>query len=314
MVRYQPIDAFRGLAILGMVFFSVTIRLSSNLPDVLRHNVWGTVHLGDFILPMFLFASGLSLSYYLQKKEKDSKTIFIKKVIRRFSILALIGISLSIFSAYGFLEMDEVMLSALLFICCVALSKFNWKIILFIIFLINLSYIALIQLDRLDIFFGHYLGGYPAALYYLPIMLAGLTIGKGIISDGVWCERNKTVIFIIFIFFILFLPFIPLNKMTASPTFIMLSILFSFLTFIIVENIISSKHSFIKLDYIGRKPLRYWLMMYIIFIIPLWFYVDITKQNLPLNINWILAIFVSLGLLIFFYMLSRLIEYINISN
>jgi len=311
MVRYQPIDAFRGIAILGMVFFSVTIRLSSSLPDVLRHNVWGSVHLGDFILPMFLFASGLSLSYYLQKEEKDRKTLFLKKVIRRFSILALVGISLSIFSAYGFLEMDEVMLSALLFLICVALSKLNWKAFLIIIFLINISYIVLIQFDRLDIFFGHYLGGYPAALYYLPVMLTGLTLGKGIISDGLWCERNKIVIFIIFTFFILFLPFIPLNKMTASPTFIMLSILLSFLIFIIFENIISSKHSFKKLEYIGRKPLRYWLMMYVIFIIPLWFYADFTKQNLPLDINWIIAIFVSLGLLILFYTISRLIEYIN---
>ena len=54
--------------------------------------------------------------------------------------------------------------------------------------------------------------------------------------------------------------------------------------------------------------------MYIIFIIPLWFYVDFTKQNLPLDINWIIAILVSFGLLILFYMISRLIEYINISN
>jgi hypothetical protein len=210
--------------------------------------------------------------------------------------------------------MDEVMLSAILFLCCVALSKLNWKLILLIIFLINLSYISLIQLDRLDIFFGHYLGGYPSALYYLPVMLIGLTLGKGIISDGFWCERNKIVIFIIFIFFILFLPFVQINKMTASPTFIMLSILFSFLIFTIVENIISSKHNFTKLKYIGRKPLRYWLMMYIVFIIPLWFYVDFTKQNLPLDINWIIAILVSIGLLILFYKISCSIEYINISN
>ena len=69
-----------------------------------------------------------------------------------------------------------------------------------------------------------------------------------------------------------------------------------------------------RLESIGRKPLRYWLMMYIVFLIPLWFYADFTKQNFPLDINWILAILVSLGLLILFYMFSRLIEYINISN
>ena len=54
-----------------MVFFTVTLRLSSDLPDPLRHNVWGSLHLGDFVLPMFLFASGLSLAYFLQKREKE---------------------------------------------------------------------------------------------------------------------------------------------------------------------------------------------------------------------------------------------------
>ena len=314
MVRYKPIDAFRGLAILGMVFFTVTLRLSRDLPDVLRHNVWASVHIGDFILPMFLFASGLSLAYYLQKKEKDKKSILFLKVIRRFTILALIGVSLSIFSAYGFLEMDEVMLSAILFICCVALAKLNWKIILCIIFFINISYIALMQLDKLNIFIGHYLGGYSAALYYLPIMLTGLVIGKGIISNGLWCKSNKTIIIMIFIFFIFFLVFIPLNKMTASPSFIMLSILFSFLIFTIVDSIISINKSLNRLEYFGRKPLRYWLIMYIIFIIPLWFYIELSKQSLPLNIIWYIAILISLVLIMIFYIISRIIEYIDISD
>jgi len=314
MVRYQPIDAFRGIAILGMVFFTVTLRLSSNLPDILRHNVWGSVHIGDFILPMFLFASGLSLAYYLEKKDKDKKSMLFKKVVRRFITLALIGISLSIFSAYGFLEMDEVMLNAILFICCVALSKLNWKIILCIIFIINLSYIALLQPDKLDIFVGHYLGGYPAALYYLPVMLAGLVIGKEIISNGLWSRKNKLFIFIIFVFFIFFTIFIPLNKMTASPSFVMLSILFSFLVLAIVNSIMSINKSLNILEYFGRKPLRYWLIMYIIFIIPLWFYIEFSKQSLPLNIMWYLAIFISLGIIIIFFIISRIIEYIAISN
>ena len=146
MNRDHSIDAFRGLSIIGMVFFTVILRLSSNLPDILRHNVWGTVHLGDFILPMFLFASGLSLAYYLKKRENEKKNVFLQSILLRFGKLALVGISLSIFSAYGFLEMDEVMLSALLFIACVVLSKLNWKILIGIIFVINLSYIFLIHL------------------------------------------------------------------------------------------------------------------------------------------------------------------------
>ena len=314
MNRDHSIDSFRGIAIIGMVFFTITLRLSSNLPEILRHNVWGSVHLGDFILPMFLFASGLSLAYFLKKREKEKKNVFLQSILLRFGKLALVGISLSIFSAYGFLEMDEVMLSAILFIACIALSKLNWKILIGIIFFINLSYISLIYFDMTSIFVGHYLGGYPAALYYLPVMLTGLVIGKGIISKRLWCGSNQIIIWSTFIFLLIFLIFIPLNKMTATPSFVMLSVLFSFLIFVVMAEINSKIGSLKRLESIGRKPLRYWLMMYIVFLIPLWFYADFTKQNFPLDINWILAILVSLGLLILFYMFSRLIEYINISN
>ena len=314
MVRYQPIDAFRGLAILGMVFFTATLRLSSNLPDILRHNIWETVHLGDFVLPMFLFASGLSLAYYLQKREKEKQTMFLRNVFIRFGKLALIGISLSLFSAYGFLEMDEVMLSAILFIACVILSKLNWKIIVGIIFVINLSYIALMQFNLVSIFTGHYLGGYPAALYYLPVMLTGLLIGKGIISKGVWCNSNQTVVWTTFIFFLLFLIFIPLNKMTATPSFILLSILFSFVIFATIELVLSSNIHLKRLEYIGQKPIRYWLTMYIVFLMPLWFYNELFGQGASFDIQWHIGIVISLALMLFLYLISCVIDYITISD
>ena len=314
MSRNHAIDAFRGLAILGMIFFTVTLRLSRNLPEILRHNVWGSLHLGDFVLPMFLFASGLSLAYFLKKREEEKNKILIVNVIKRFSKLAFVGVSLSFFSAYGFLEMDEVMLCALLFITCVVLSRVDWKVFLGIIFFINLSYIVLIQLDQVDIFIGHYLGGYPAALYYLPVMLTGLTIGKGIISEKFWCEKNKIFVVMIFIFFILFWAFIPINKMTASPPFIMLSILFSFLVFAVIEAAVYNIGAIRKLVYIGQKPLRYWVMMYIVFIIPLWFYVEFTRQILPLQIYWPIGIVISLGLMFFLWGVFHIIDYINVSN
>jgi len=312
--RNHAIDAFRGLAILGMVFFTVTLRLSRDLPEILRHNVWGSLHLGDFVLPMFLFASGLSLAYFLKKKEEEKNKILIVNVIKRFSKLAFVGVSLSFFSAYEFLEMDEVMLCALLFIVCVALYRLDWKVFLGIIFFINLSYIALMQLDQVDIFIGHYLGGYPAALYYLPVMLTGLTIGKGIISEKFWCEKNKIFVVVIFIFFILFWVFIPVNKLTASPPFIMLSILFSFLVFAVIEATVYNMGAMSKLEDIGKKPLRYWVMMYIVFIIPLWFYVEFTRQTLPLQIYWPISIAISLGLMFFLWGVFHIIDYINVSN
>lgn len=312
MVRYLPIDAFRGLTILGMVFFTVTLRLSSDLPEPLRHNVWGSLHLGDFVLPMFLFASGLSLAYFLQRREKEETKIFLRNVFGRFGKLAALGVLLSFFSAYWFLEMDEVMLSALLFIICIALHKLNWKINLGIIFFINVSYIALIQLDMVTIFIGHYLGGYPAALYYLPVMLVGLMIGKAIISKKLWCEQNAITVLIIGAFFVIFWGLIPINKLTATPSFIMLSILFSFLVFALIERISRKIQSAKELEYLGRKPIRYWILMYLVFIIPLWFYIEVSELTSPLSLHWPFGILISLGLMVLFWGVSHLIDYTTI--
>ena len=311
MNRDHTIDAYRGFAIIGMVFFTATLRLSRELPEPLRHNVWGSLHLGDFILPMFLFASGLSLAYFLHKKEREEQNVFLQDVLGRFGKLILVGVLLSFFSAYGFLEMDEVILSAILFIVCVAFSKFDWKIILGIIFFINISYILIIQLGWVSIFIGHYLGGYPAALYYLPVMLIGLMLGKGIISKGLWCQRNILTILLIFVFFIIFWGFIPINKMTASPSFVMLSILFSFMVFAVLEKIVTKITSFKELEYLGRKPLRYWILMYIIFIIPLWFYIEYTGQVLPLSLPWFIGLALSLVLMLLFWVISHMIDRIN---
>jgi len=312
MDRYKTIDAFRGIAILGMIFFTVTLRLSSDLPDLLRHNVWGRLHLGDFILPMFLFASGLSLAFFIKKREKLKTSEFFKDVFIRFIKLGLIGILLSFFSAYGFLEMDEVMLCAILFIMCIIINKLDWKILMVIILLINISYLIIIHLGWDDIFIGHYLGGYPAALYYLPIMLTGLIIGKGIILKGLWCKTNKIAIALIFVLFLVFSIFVPINKMTASSSFILFSIIFSFGFFVFIEWILNDLDLFKKLEYIGRKPLRYWILMYIFFIIPLWFYIRETGESIPLQINWIVGTIFSLFLIILLLIMSYIIEYIKI--
>jgi len=314
MDRNHAIDTFRGLAIIGMVFFTVTLRLSNNLPELLRHNVRGSLHLGDFVLPMFLFASGLSLAYFLKKREKEEQKPFFRDVVNRFVKLALVGISLSFFSANGFFEMDEVMLSALLFIACIALYILDWKIILGVIFFINLSYILLMQLDLLSIFMGHYLGGYPAALYYLPVMLTGLILGKGIVSKGLWCKSNKIIISVIFSFLIFFWIFIPINKMSASPTFIMLSILFSFLIIAVVILIMGNKIFSNELEFIGRKPLRYWIMMFIIFIIPVRIYDEFSGQVLSFQLPWFISVITSLGLMIIFWGTSHIIDYFTIKN
>ena len=94
----------------------------------------------------------------------------------------------------------------------------------------------------------------------------------------------------------------------------MLSILFSFLVFVLIEKITTTLPSFKKLENLGKKPLRYWLIMYVVFLIPLWFYIEFYNLTFPLNLDWYIAILISIILMIIFYMLSILIEHIAVSK
>ena len=163
-----------------------------------------------------------------------------------------------------------------------------------------------------DIFIGHYLGGYPAALYYLPVMIVGLMISKAIISKKLWCEQNSITVLLIGVFFVIFWGVIPINKMTATPSFIMLSILFSFLIFALIERVTKKIQSVKELEYLGRKPIRYWILMYIVFIIPLWFYIEVSELALPLSLHWPFGILISLGLMVLFWAVSHLVDYTTI--
>lgn len=313
MSRNITIDTFRGLAIVGMVFFTLTLKLSQDLPGPLRHNAPASVHLGDFVLPMFLFASGLSLAYFLKKRENQERREFIRDMMMRFGKLALIGILLSTFSAGELFGMDEVMLSTLLFLACVVLSNLDWRILLGVIFLINTSYLALISpgwvgIKGTDIFLGRYLGGYAAAPFYLPIMLVGLMLGKEIVVNGLRTKKNMMIIALISFFFLFSRAFVPINKRAVSPSFMMLSILFCFLVFVLAEKIVQSMHSFEELEYLGRKPFRYWIMMWVIFLIPLMLYVGISGLRFPLNLHWPLGVILSICVMLSLWLVSNFID------
>jgi len=310
MTRNRSIDAFRGLSIVGMVFFTLTLRLGHDLPEPLRHNIPTSIHLGDLILPMFLFASGISLGYYMEKRKDEGRSDFSSGVLKRFATLVLIAVLLSYFSARGFLEMDEVMLNALLFLACVALSSLDWKASLGVIFLIDLSYLALIDpgwigAESTNIFSGHYLGGYPAAIYYLPVMLGGLVLGRGMISGGVWSGSNKMTMGAILALLVFSWAFVPLDKMVATPSFMMLSILFCFGVFVLIDKVTQRMNGLEELEYLGRKPLRYWIMMYVFFLIPLMLYGDLTGLTVTPKIYCPLSVMISLSVLIILWLASK---------
>ena len=308
MDRNRSIDAFRGLAIVSMVFFSLTLKLSQDLPEILRHNARGMIHLGDLVLPLFLFASGMSLAYFLKKNENVKENRFYSKVLGRVAKLAMVGIGLSYFSAFGFLQMDEVMLAAILFIICLILSWLDWKVSLGLVLAIDLSYLVLMHYGWDGVFQEYYLGGYLAAVYYLPIMLTGFLIGKGMLAEKLWCRTNIVILAFIILCFCITLVLYPMDKLAVTPSFMMFAILFSILIFTIIDIIIRNLNGSKPLEYLGRKPLRYWLMMYLFFMIPLIIYAEINDIFLPLEINWMVGVGIALGFMFVIVIFSLIID------
>ncbi|MFH1260486.1 MAG: heparan-alpha-glucosaminide N-acetyltransferase domain-containing protein [Candidatus Micrarchaeota archaeon] len=303
-MRIREIDIFRGVTIVLMVFFSIICRLSRSLPDALIHNIPNSLHTGDLVLPMFLFASGMSIVFFAEKHGKRGKKEYVLDIIERFGMLAGIAILLSVFSGGGFFEMDELMLSAILFLVSILLVGFSEIMIFAVMLLVFLIYFVLQNFSLLPDFSLHYLGGYRAAIFYLPVMLGGIVAAKRL------GDIEKLILFATVCTILLFVVSPP-YKMSVEPGFMALSVLVSLVVFYLVRQIQSNYPGIAYLEYLGRKPLRYWVLMFLVLIVPMAFYGIYTEEGLPLQFGWIEALilsFASLGLL---YGVSKMIDFVE---
>ena len=291
-MRIRGIDLFRGLSIVLMVFFSIIVRLSDKLPDVLEHNI-DTLHFGDFVLPMFLFASGMSLVFYAKKREG---TKYILDIVERFGKLLLISFFLTPFTVGTFLGMDEVMLSLVLFIPTLFLIRYSDKVIAAAGVLIFLLYFGLSSMNLLPDFSNYYLGGYDGALFYLPVMLGGAIAGKNI-------ERVEKLVVPSVLLTAVLLLIIPPYKMVVSPSFMALSVSFSLVVYLLIRNL-----DIRPIEYLGKRPLYYWIMMWFVLLIPLMFV--FIGEELPLGFEWQQAVVVALAAMIVLYYTERGFSYI----
>jgi len=292
-MRIHSIDVFRGISILLMVFFTLILRLSDSLPDLIVHNVRESLHIGDFVLPMFLFASGISLVFFM-KKRKDLETTILD-IVGRFGKFVMISLFISSFSAGELFGMDELMLSAVLFLPVVLLIRFSDKVLAGVGIAVFALYFALQAFALLPDFALHYLGGYPAAIFYLPVMLAGAIVGKNL-------DKLKEMFVISVAISIVLLAIIPPYKMAVSPSFMALSVSISLLVFILVQKIRNG-----AIEYLGKKPIRYWVLMFAILIVPLDFYIISTGED-RVSLWWFDAVLASLIAMVVLFAASKAID------
>jgi len=296
-MRIPAIDLFRGVSIALMVFFTLINRLGGDsLPDILLHNVPGSLHLGDFVLPMFLFASGMSLVFFHENRKKKKGMNYALDVVERCGKLALPWVFISLFSSGEFLGMDELMLNILLFIPALILVRFDEKIIAMAALAICVLYLSLYWTNALPDFTAHYLGGYPAAVFYLPVMLAGVIAGRRV-------ERTESMLLPATITAALLVFLVPPWKMSASPSFMAISVLLSLATFYAVRNLREN-----HLEYLGMKPLRYWILMFVLLGIPLTYYMAFRGENALTGIGWPATLAISALCIPLLYVASRALD------
>ncbi len=270
-MRIPSIDLFRGLAIALMVFFTISYWTSANLPEFLKHNEADSLHIGDFVLPMFLFASGMSLVFFHEKR-KGKKGYWLD-AIERFGKLVIISAILSIFSAGAFLGMDEVMLSALLFLASLLLLQLPEAYLVSVSLAIPTAYALITAYTGLLPGFGSaYLGGYPAAIFYLPVMLTGVMVGRRVESG----EETGWIVIAAMIGYLAYAFIVPPYKDIASPSFMAASIVLSYFVFQAVKGFRNG-----YLEYLGMKPIRYWVLMFVVILIPLAFYSVGSRTDMP---------------------------------
>lgn len=291
-MREPGIDVFRGVSIILMVFFTLALGLSRALPDILVHNRPFSLHPGDLVLPMFLFASGMSIVFYRKKISGLKPTSQAFYVAERFGRLAVIWFWLAPFTAGDFFEMDELMLSAVLFVPSYIIAGMGERAILGSIAAVSIAYLALGAAGALPDFTGHYLGGFAAAPFYLPVMLWGVLAGRNI-------EKIERVMLSCLIFAAILLLAVPPDKLNATPSFMALSAFVSIALFGLIRGFRNP-----ALEYIGKDPIRYWVLMVLLIIVPIKLYAFYTFTGLPLGMGWPEAVAISLAACLFLYLVS----------
>lgn len=161
--RLMSIDALRGfdmLFITGGGTFITRMEGKTNWPWIdslagqLEHPAWFGFTFYDFIFPLFLFISGVSIAFSLSRDIRNgvSKSVMYRKAFWRMIILIILGmIDKNI--PFTFFEPAQVRLGSVLgrigiagFVCTVLYLNFSWKGLLAWIGGILLVYYALIFL------------------------------------------------------------------------------------------------------------------------------------------------------------------------
>ncbi len=150
--RLLSLDAFRGIAIAGMILVN---NFESNTYPQLNHAVWNGWTVADTVFPFFLWIMGVAMVFSLQKrvaKDRAKKTV-VFHILLRSLILFIIGMLLYSFPYYnlhtiripGVLQRIAIcyLVGSLIFLHTKIRGQILWIISLLTIYLLLLKFVPI---------------------------------------------------------------------------------------------------------------------------------------------------------------------------
>lgn len=254
IARDVQLDLLRGIAVAGMFFYSFTFTLSDSLPLLLSHNITDKLLPGDLVLSLFLFCSGISLALVRERHQQLRDVRFWSRLVTRIGHMVFVSIFITPFSVGRVLGMDEMMLNVVLTIPALLIIGFGSRVIWSTVVGIWILYLVLAYMSVIPEPPSQYLGGYPMALFWLPILLGG-TLAYFEASRDVWLKLS---IFLTLLVTAVLVDGWP-NKMRVNPAFGALSVAFCLL---VLATLRSCALRCKWLEYFGSKPLRMWVLLF----------------------------------------------------
>lgn len=281
---------------MGMFFYSVVGTLSRDLPPLLEHNIPGKLRLGDFVLSLFLFSSGMSLAILRRRYDTLWRLTLWTSTIKRLSLMLFASAFITPFSTGRFGGMDEVMLNAILTVPTLLLASAGTLTNTAVIIFIALIYYVLPLLGMTTFPSVQYLGGYKGAIFFLPVLAAGTLVSHS------WRERalRHTCVWALMTAGMWTLLGTP-DKMLLTPSFMALSCCVSTLTLYALGRF-SICNTW--MEYCGRHSLRMWCLMFVL-IGPARLYAETNLHARQLTLGSGEAVIIAMLWMMMSYAMSR---------
>ncbi len=92
--RFYSLDVFRGMTVALMILVNNPGTWDA-IYTPLEHAKWNGCTAADLVFPFFLFAVGNAMAFVIPAMEKAGTAFFLRKILKRFCIIFLIGLTLN---------------------------------------------------------------------------------------------------------------------------------------------------------------------------------------------------------------------------